>query len=1156
MKAKIKKVFYLLTTSFLLSTSYAATNYVWQSSPSPTSPFTNWTTAAHVIQDAVDAANDGDLVLVTNGFYTAGGGLTPGFSLSNRVVITKSITLQSVNGPTNTLIVGQGPMGSNAVRCAYLTNDAEIIGFTMTNGHTMSEGNLPYERNGGGVFLDQECIISNSIICMNSAKWSGGGIISYRYGKIINCIVTTNIARHSAGISCWYGGYVDNCFVACNVAEQSGGGLSAGTIFNSIISNNYAYAGGGIYCYENSILSNLTIIGNFAELYGGGFFCNTNSVIKECSIKENKSKYGGSLHCQEGGFVNNCTINGNIAADGINQNGYGGGISTHNGGVVSNCYIYNNNSIKYGGGSYLYGSGELINCTIKGNSAGDGINTAGEGGGVFLQNGGTVNNCVIKENTVYSMLDLTDVGSGGGVYSSGGGTLNNCLISDNDAIYQGSEVGGVYGGTLNNCTVVNNYGREGCGGTSGGAVRNSIVYGNYNQFFEDNYCGGTYIYSCSTPLPGGEGNISNNPMFEYASTGNYHLTFGSPCINAGTNAYVVGDWDLDGNSRIVGGRVDMGCYESPIPEISVIGNQLSVIGLIFFIFFRRKSVKMRREQITKNVGCNYHKMSIGLFILFVTCYFPFTANAVTNYVWLGSPSPTSPYTNWSTAAHVIQDAVDAANDGDLVLVTNGNYTTGGGLTPGFSLSNRVVITKSITLQSVNGPTNTLIVGQGPMGSNAVRCAYLTNGAEIIGFTLTNGHTRNDGNWDYERGGGGVLLNDETLLTNCFVVGNEGMRGSGVLSINAIISDCLIYNNHGGGMFCKKSTIVINSMISNNYGLGIFSYYDNSFISCIISKNIANNYGGIFLDYGGTISNCTIIGNVASNFGGGFHMYNGGIALNCIIDSNDSKEGGGGYLYTKGQIINSKITKNHAIEYGGGIYLNSGGIVSNCTISGNSAGDGINTAGEGGGIYFSNGGTVNNCVIKENTIYSMLDLTDIGFGGGVYSSGGGTLNNCLISGNGAIYPGSEVGGVYGGTLNNCTVVNNYGREGCGGTSGGAVRNSIVYGNYNQFFEDNYCGGTYEYSCSTPLPTGEGNISNNPMFEYASTGNYHLAFGSPCINAGTNAFAPMPWDLDGNPRIVGGRVDMGCYEVPIPEISICSLQFAVCSLLIFNLFWRKS
>ncbi len=77
-------------------------------------------------------------------------------------------------------------------------------------------------------------------------------------------------------------------------------------------------------------------------------------------------------------------------------------------------------------------------------------------------------------------------------------------------------------------------------------------------------------------------------MFEFTSTGKYYLTFGSLCINSGTNAYVIGDWDLDGNSRIVGGRVDMGCYESPIPEISVIGYQLSVIGILFFNLIYRK----------------------------------------------------------------------------------------------------------------------------------------------------------------------------------------------------------------------------------------------------------------------------------------------------------------------------------------------------------------------------------------------------------------------------------------------------------------------------------------------------------------------------------------------------------------------------------------
>src|SRR6516162_5979156 len=133
---------------------------------------------------------------------------------------------------------------------------------------------------------------------------------------------------------------------------------------------------------------------------------------------------------------------------------------------------------------------------------------------------------------------------------------------------------------------------------------------------------------------------------------------------------------------------------------------------------------------------------ISLLALLLNSGFAARSTAATLYVSVSGTNPVPPYTDWSTAATNIQDAVDVSTNGDTVLVTNGVYATGGKNWFG-SGTNRVTLTNAITLQSVNGPGVTWIVGNRIAGTgtaltNAVRCVAIGSSAVLSGFSLTNG----------------------------------------------------------------------------------------------------------------------------------------------------------------------------------------------------------------------------------------------------------------------------------------------------------------------------------------------------------------------------------------------------------------------------------
>ncbi len=310
-----------------------------------------------------------------------------------------------------------------------------------------------------------------------------------------------------------------------------------------------------------------------------------------------------------------------------------------------------------------------------------------------------------------------------------------------------------------------------------------------------------------------------------------------------------------------------------------------------------------------------------LLVLSFSLLFLFHASAATLYVDLNSTNPVSPYADWSTAATNIQDAIDASSDGDLVLVNNGVYQTGGRVVYG-SLTNRVVINGAITVQSVNGPSVTLIQGNSVLGSNAVRCVFMGTNSVLAGFTLTNGGTLTSEDSFVEQSGGGIWTTNTSsaIVSNCVLVGNVAYQSGGGAYNGIICNSSIIRNSawEGGGVSSGGSPALVtncliwsNSATSGGGGVAGVPWVEN----CMVMQNAAQSGGGVA---GGSVYGCLIVSNTASDSPGGVE---GGNIVSCTIVGNTAYQSAGG-VSQAGFIYNSiiyynTVTINGVPDYYGG-----------------------------------------------------------------------------------------------------------------------------------------------------------------------------------------------------------------------------------------------
>ncbi len=589
------------------------------------------------------------------------------------------------------------------------------------------------------------------------------------------------------------------------------------------------------------------------------------------------------------------------------------------------------------------------------------------GGGALMETSGVLSNCVLTGNAANSY--------GGGVVR---GKLFNCLLTRNSAL----EGGGARDATLINCTVVGNV-ADSVGGLYACAATNSIAYGNAAGADSNYNATCTFAFSCTAPDPGGN-NASAPPVFVDPAGNDYRLQPGSSCIDTGTNqTWMIGALDLGGAPRRLNARVDMGAYEyygDPLIDITntdanvfgemtpyAIGgtNNPYVVGLMTWT--NATTGQAGNLASTSPWSVTGIALAFGANVISVQGWNPVgipAADTVTvvRLTIHGGDSPSHyvatnganiwPYTNWNTAALVIQDAVDTAGDGDTVWVTNGDYSVGGRLAGDDALTpNRVAVTRATTVRSVNGRAFTRIVGAaaagGGNGAGAMRCAYLGVGAGLYDITLTNGHTHTSGSY---RGGGGAWCEDTTaVISNCAITACSGVDWGGGAR-RGTLYDCTIvgcWASQGGA--ARESTLYRSLVAGCQASTGGGGVESCTLYDCVVSNNTATSYGGGA--HGGTLTRCVLRDNRANDRGGGAERAT---LHNCIVRGNRSGYGGGA---CGGTIRGSSVFDNDASQFGGGIAGDgAGGNIYHCAVWGNRArqfGGGASEAMAYNSIFYDN-----------------------------------------------------------------------------------------------------------------------------------------------------------------------------------------------------------
>jgi hypothetical protein len=858
----------------------------------------------------------------------------------------------------------------------------------------------------------------------------------------------------------------------------------------------------------------IVILGRYPgiDFKGKGITVKSETGPEECIIADNDAKAVIYFQSGEGNdsILEGFTITGNH---------WRGGIYIKNScPVIKNCLIVNNGSDFGGGITCVDSCPTVINCTIANNDA-----QYGGGAVAYARSSGYLVNCAIIKNVSYFSNE------GGLSFSGGSPHIINCTIVGNTG-------SGIY-----------------CSG-SNPSIINCVIWDNVLHNCPQP------TYSCWPNGREGTGNISSYPQFVDPAAGDYRLLPYSPCVDTGTNTHASGETDLVGNPRLIDGDrygaaiVDMGAYETPIVEEPVIDVSETTVDIIvdannMFPEDREITIHNRGGNILDwaiAYNCSWLEvfptagqssgqqteisLSInteGLLPRIYTCELTVSAPNALN-------TPETVEVNLTIMGPVIElSATDfdfhAKEDGPnpsgqiLTIRNSGEGTLDWTIiedcswleaspTGGSSSGETDEVTLSVVSSGLDrGQYTCDIMISDPLSMNSpqiVRISLVVQGPVMelsstrFHFFWHDGINLKDQKLSIHNAGGGVLNWAITYDCNWLDVSPTSGSSSGepnevILSVDVTDLEARVYECEltVSDPEAENSPQIVQVMLAPTTVITVDDDGQADFNNIQAAIDQTNDWDTVIVADG----TYTGEGNYNIDFKGKpitVRSRNG--PARTVVDC----EGvGTGFAFGNNldaySVLDGFTIKNGYFPQGGGIICYEGSpTIRNCIISGNRASH------YGGAMFiYASSPILINCTIVDNIALGSVNPHHGGIAGG-----SPILTNCIVWGNWAPgTPGVEEDQIDGDNpvINYCCI------EGWSGALGGT-------GNFGAdpfFVEQGYWDHVYGYG---------------PVYY---PGDYHLLTDSPCLNAGDPNFVPTldAKDADGEPRVMGDRVDIGADEV---------------------------